>query len=166
MIIALITVIISFFLESIVSNFIGIDSKILVPLFTLISLIIIYPYFKSNNSAYLKACILIGLFYDFVYTDTLILNAMAFLTIGYFITKYNYLFSTNIPNLCIMIPLAIIIYRIFVYSILCLSEFISFSWDNLFLSIYSSLVINIIYGILIYLITNYFAKKYQIKKID
>lgn len=166
MIIAIITVIASFFLESIVSNFIGIDSKVLVPLFTLISLIIIYPYFKSNNSTYLKTCVFIGLFYDFVYTDTLILNAMAFLTIGYFITKYNYFFSTNIANLCIMIPLSIIIYRIFIYLILCLSGFIVFNWDNLFLSIYSSLVINIIYGLLIYLITNYFARKYKIKKID
>lgn len=166
MIVVLITVIVSFFLESIVSNFVGIDSKVLVPLFTLVSLIIIYPYFNSNNKDYFKTCIVIGLFYDFVYTDTFILNAMAFLTIGYFITKYNYLFSTNSVNLCIMIPLSVTLYRIFIYSILCLAGFISFNTDNLFLSIYSSIVINIIYGLIVYIITNYFAKKYRIKKID
>lgn len=166
MILVSITVILSFFLESIVSNFISINSQVLIPLFTIVSLIIIYPYFKGKESNYFKVCAVIGFCYDIVFTDTPLMNLLLFLFIGYMIHLMNKLISTNIINVCIMILSCVILYRVSSYGILCLAGFLSFNWLSLIRSIYSSLLLNMIYGMLIYFVTDFFARKYRIYKID
>lgn len=166
MILVSITVILSFFLESITSNFIGINSEVMVPLFTIVSLIIIYPYFKGKESNYFKVCAVVGLCYDIVFTDTPLMNLLLFLLIGYVIHLVNHIMNTNVINICIMILICVIVYRMSSYGILCLAGFLSFNWISLITSIYSSLVLNMIYGIFLYLITDFFARKYHIFKID
>ena len=92
---AIIVTVISFFLESIVSNFVSINSDLFLPLFTIVSLVIIYPYLKKERANYYKIAAVLGLFYDIVYTDTLILNLFLFVMTAYFITKMNYILSNN-----------------------------------------------------------------------
>lgn len=166
MILVSITSILSFFLESIVSNFIDIGNQVFVPLFTIVSLIVIYPYFKGKESNYFKACAVIGLCYDIVFTDTLLMNLLLFIFLGYIIHFMNKLISTNIINICIMVLICVVVYRMSSYGILCLAGFLSFNWLNLIRSIYSSLVLNMFYGMIIYLITDFFARKYRVYKID
>lgn len=164
--VVVITVIISFLLESIVSNFISLDSQLFMPLFTLVSLLIVYPFFNKKESDYLKLCAITGLFYDIVYTDTLLFHLLLFVMLGYLITKINNVVNTNFISICFMIPIIIILYRILSYSILCLSGFLLFDWANLGESIYSSLLLNIIYGEFIYIITDRVAKKHKVYKVD
>ena len=108
---AIIVTIISFFLESLVSNFVSIHSNLFLPLFTIVALVIIYPYFKKERSNYYKVAAILGLFYDIVFTDTLILNLFLFLMTAYFIAKMNYMLSNNYFNVALMTVLAIAFYR-------------------------------------------------------
>ncbi len=166
MVIVIVTAIVSFFLESIVSNFVALDSQLWIPLFSLVSLIIIYPYFKGQEQNYLKVCALIGFCYDIVFTDTLLMNFVIFIGIGVLIQGINHIFSTNMINICFMVPVIVALYRLVSYLILCLAGFFHFEWQSLGVSIYSSLLLNIMYAVIVYLITDRIAKRYRIYKVD
>lgn len=158
--------ILSFFLESIISNFIPLDSHFFVPLLSLMSLILIYPYFNGEKEDYIKVSALMGFLYDVVFTDTLLLNLVLFILIGLFICFLNRLFSTNFFSIVLVSVLVIIAYRFMNYGILCLSGLFEFQMIRFIDSILCSLLLNVIYVILLYFITDFLAKKYRIRKLD
>lgn len=166
MIIVIPVVIFSFFFESIYSNFIAIDTPLLAPLFSIISLVIIFPYFNNNDFKYLKYCAIIGLCYDMVFTNTLIFNMIVFLSVGVIIKLVNIFISNNPLNVTLISLIAIVFYRVITYLVLVIINYISFNQDILFKGVYSSLLINIIYGVFIYLVTDFFSRKYKVSKID
>lgn len=166
MIVVVFTLIISFLLESIVSNFVSLDSILFVPLFTLVSLIIVSPYFNKREADYLKVCAVVGLFYDIVFTDTLCFHLLLFVLLGILISKIMSYINFNFISLCILIPIFITLYRIFSYCIICFSGFLSFDWQALGESIYSSFLLNLFYGMILYFITDKLAKKYHVYKVD
>jgi len=160
-----ISVIISFFLDSILTSFIPIDS-ILLPLFSLISLIIIHPYFHKEENSYLIFSFLLGLLYDIVYTDTIFLNAFIFLLLAFIIKLINDYISNNMFNVSIMSLLLVIIYRTITYFVLVIINYLTYDFHDLLVCIYSSLILNVFYAILLYLITDFVSKKYKIDKIE
>ncbi len=164
--IALIVTILSFFLESIVSNFVSINSDLFLPLFTIVALVIIYPFFKKDRSTYFKIAAILGLFYDVVFTDTLIVNFFLFLMTAYFIEKVNYMLSNNYLNVAIITALSIAFYRSISFLVLVIIGYLPFSWYSLARGITTSLLLNIIYAVLLYGITDFIARKYHITKID
>ena len=166
MIIVFTTLIISFLLDGVLSNIITIHNNMLIPLLSVMSLIIIYPYFKKDDIKYLEYIFIYGLIYDLVYTDTLILNAIIFTFIGLIIIGINIIISNNYLNISLISFLVIISYRIMTYFILVFTRYLEFNINSLVKSITSSLLLNIIYVILMFLITDYISNKYDIKKID
>jgi len=122
----IIVLIISFILDSLISNFIPLNS-ILMPLFTLMSLIIIYPYFNNHKNKYLLACFATGVCYDLIYTNTIITHAFLFLVIGFIITRLNLILSNNYVNVAIM-AVIIIIYGIICMVILCWKSSLAKQW--------------------------------------
>lgn len=163
---AIIVTIISFFSESLVSNFVSIHSNLFLPLFSIVALVIIYPYFKKERSNYYKVAAILGLFYDIVFTDTLILNLFLFLMTAYFITKMNYMLSNNYFNVALMTVLAIAFYRSISFFVLVIIGYLPFSWFALGRGIMTSLVLNVIYAVILYGITDFISHKYHITKID
>ena len=158
-------IIISFILDSVISNFISLNS-LFMPLFTLMSLIIVYPYFKGNIKNYFTVCFITGLFYDLVYTDTIVIHAFLFLLIGFIITRLNLVFSNNYLNVIIMAIITIIFYRFVSYILLLITNNISFSFMILLKSIYHSLILNIIFVFFTFMITDRISFKFKIKKSD
>jgi rod shape-determining protein MreD len=160
----IIILLISFYLEGIISNLLNIN--FLIPLFTLVSLIIIYQYLYNLKNDYYKLCFIIGLLYDIAYTDTLFLNACLFLFIGFIITKLNIIITNNTFNVIILSILIINIYRILTFIILILINYIDLNFYNLFISIVNSLIINIIYVVILYKITDLISRKKGIYKMN
>ena len=161
-----IVTIISFLLEGVFSNMVNITNSFFVPLFSIVILIIIYPYFNHEESSFLKTCFVLGLAYDFIYTDTLIVNACIFLIIGYFIIWLNSWLSNHSISVLFMSFITIIVYRVLMYTILIIVGFLPINLNSLFISIYSSIILNLLYADILYLICDYFSKKCNIKKID
>ncbi len=161
-----VVVILSFFLEGFASNVVGINTQLFTPLFSVVSLLIIYPYFNHEEGNLLKCCFALGLFYDLVYTDTLIVNACLFVVVGLFIRFLNSFLSNHMISISIMIFFTVLMYRIIMYAILVVVGFLPFDWTVLLKSVYSSFLLNMIYGVILYITTDYFSKKYHIKKID
>ena len=146
-------VIVSFILDNIVSNFLNYNS-IFNPLFTLLSLVLIYPSFNKRSNNYYIYVFILGFIYDVAITNTLFLNAFIFILLAYFIKlifnkiPYNYL-SVLIITLC-----SIIYYRVITYAILIILNYLDFNLFYLFKSIYTSILLNIIYISILYLIIN------------
>jgi rod shape-determining protein MreD len=157
-----IILVVSVLLEGILSNFLPING-LLTPLFTLVALIIIYPFFKDNYFDYYKYAFITGIVYDLLYTDTIIFDAIVFCFMVFIITKLCVMLSDNYVNVSIITVLCIIIYRCVTYSLLLLVGNVSWNFMTLLASIYNSLIINIIYCILLFGLTNYLKKKLKIR---
>lgn len=158
--------IISFFLQGILSKYISINTNVLNLLFPIVALIIIYPFFRKNNKKYYTYALIYGFLYDLIYTDTFIFYAGLFLIIGFIISILNIIFSNNIINIGFITALVITIYRTITYIILVIINYLNFDINILFKSIYSSLLLNVIYAIIIYFISDKISYKYRIQKID
>ena len=160
----IITVLISFVLESILSKFIAIDTKLFEPLTTIVALVIIYPYFRKYENRYYYLLFGTGLLYDIMYTNTFLLNAIIFVILGVVIKHANKLFSSNFINISLVTAVTIIIYRIITYLILCIINYLSFDIKDLFFSLTSCLLLNMIYSIILYMIIEFiYQRSHRVK---
>lgn len=151
----------SFFLDGILSKYI-LPNTFFLPLFTIVSLVIIYPYFNNNNFRYFKFISLIGLLYDITYFNTLFYNFFIFIILGFIIGLLNYLLSNNLYTNLLTTIIIIIIYRIILFLIIFIFKNHTYSLFELLQSIYKSLILNIIYCIVIYILTEIYSRKYKI----
>lgn len=149
---------ISLILDSIISNYILLSTNFFLPLFTLTSLVIIYP-FINNDRKYLKILIIVGLLYDGL-TNTLFIQTILFIILMSFVKYVTSYLNSNLLNSLITLILTIILYRVMYYLILVMSNNYQFDINVLFKSIYASFILNIIYGIISYAILLKFKKKY------
>lgn len=158
-------IVFSLFFESSFSNIIPFNS-ILTPLFLITSLVIMYPYFRNKNINFLISCLLCGIFYDVIFSNSSFVNTISFVVfggiiiLGYNYIKYNIL-SSNILNVVV-----IVLYRIISYLILCIIDYSNFNGFSLLEGIYNSIIINVIYGIIIYIIMDKISKIFKIKRIE
>lgn len=159
-----IILIMSFYLEGILSKLITVN--FLIPLTTLISLILIYPYLNNKKNKYYIICFTIGLLYDITYTNTFLLNASIFLLLGYLITKINIIITNNSFNVILISFIIIMFYRLITYLILLFIDYLEFNINILFNSITYSLLFNFIYISFIYKIMDIISKKRGIYKKD
>ena len=157
----IIILVISFLLEGIVSNFVPMNG-FLIPLFTLISLIIIYPLFDETNEYY-KYAFVTGLVYDLFYTDTILFHAIIFCFIALIITRLNLVLSDNYLNVLVIIALCILIYRIINYVFLVIVGTVMFDVADLLFSVLNSYVINLIYGLIVFFVVKKLQRKYKYK---
>ena len=156
--------VLSIILDIIISKYVSNDS-LFIPLFTIISLIIIYPYFHKPYK-YFKYCANLGILYDIAYTNTLFYNFFIFILLGFIISFFYYLFS-NTLNITILISIITIVsYRIINLLFFIIFKKIDFNFDIFLKSIYSSLIINIIYCILGYILTKKYSKKHNILRTN
>lgn|SRR5574344_935433 len=159
----IVIMIISFLLDGIISNIVGMNS-ILLPLTLLTSFIIIYPYFCKDNKKYLIYLIIAGVFYDLAYGDIYLLNVIIFPIMGLFISFLYDNLSTNTFTFILKLLLVVSIYRLVTYIVYLVFSVSHFNILLLFTSIYRSLLLNIIYGLILYLITNIISNKFKISR--
>ena len=155
----------SFLFEAMFTNLVSTNS-IFIPLFTLTTLVLVYLYFKKKNFNYVLVCLILGIFYDIAFADSVFVNTICFGIMGglniliYNYVKYN-IYTSNIINIIIIIT-----YRIISYIILLSINFITFNGNILFKGIYSSLLINIAYGVILYFIIELLAKIFNKKRVE
>ena len=155
----------SFLFESSFTNVVN-SYSFLTPLFFLTSLTMLYPYFKKNNFNFVIVSIICGLFYDIGFTGTPFINTISFgICSGLIILGYNYM-NYNIVNSNFINIIVIFIYRVISYLLLCIIDYVGFDIMTLLEGIYNSLLVNVIYGIIIFIIINLIAKIFNIKRVE
>lgn len=160
-----IILIFSFLFETMFTNIVTIDS-FLIPLFLLTSLSILYPYFKKNKLTFFIASVICGFFYDIMVTNSPFINTISFgICSAFIILGYNYM-NYNIVNSNFINIIVICIYRIVSYLLLCIIDFVKFNEMSLLEGIYNSLLVNVVYGIIIFIIVSLIAKIFNIKRVE
>ena len=115
MIFQIVIVIISFFLDGILSNFLPYmlgDISLFTPYLTLVSLIVIYPFFKKRPRDYFILIGIMGFLYDLFYTNLLFTHAIFFLLIGYIVSFIYKKMELNLLTNLFLIILVIIFYQL------------------------------------------------------
>lgn len=156
MIIAITYVIISFLLDSLMSNILSFEltnPSYFKTIYSLISLVILYNHF-DNQKKYLYILIVLGIFFDIVYTNTFILNLVVFLIIYLILSKLDYIITTNIFTINLKSIVCISSYHILTYIILLLANYNNYSIKLLGIILLRSIAMTIIYTTISYLIIN------------
>lgn len=152
---------VSFITQMILSNFLTNS----LPLFVIPALIVVYPYFKDDLK-YLAVCFIYGMFYDIFISSFTLMNTFMFLLIGTIITILNKQWNNNIFNNIIFFVMLDIVYQTVYYFIVSLIENISWTSYLNFSFILKTMIINIIFISILYIVTDKISKKYKIYKID
>lgn len=160
-----IIIITSFLLEGITTNLISMNS-LLIPVFTITSFVITYPYFnKEKKYLFLLTSLSVGICYDIVYTNSLFINTFSFIICSLIIILIHNFLSHRVYNVMLINIFILILFRICTYFLLTtFSNNMSFNKELLFKGIYSSLILNIIYGLILYFVCDKLAKKLNIIK--
>ncbi len=162
--IPIIIVIVSFLLDGILTNYLPFlvnQLSLFTPLLTLVSIFIIYPFFRKQEKKYYWIAFIIGLLYDLFYTNLLFLNGVLFLAIAIF-TKWIYknYEITFIRNI-LYIAIIIILYESCYALILWIFQMVPITIPKVIYKIMHSLILNILYTEIIYLIMKWIPKKYK-----
>ena len=153
----IVILLVSFLLEGIISNFVPING-FLAPLFTLVALIMICPLF-SESTDYYKYAFFTGLAYDLFYTDTIIFHAIIFCFMAFIIMRLNIVLSDNFINALITVSVCILMYRVLTYGLLVFINNMSFEVLALINSILKSLILNLIYGMILFVVIRKLKRK-------
>ncbi len=159
-------IILSFILEGTISNLVS-PNSIILPLFTMTSLVICYPYFnKTKKYHFIITSIIIGIIYDIAYTNSLFINTFTFIICCLIIIYIDNYIHDSLLNKTIINIIMILLFKTISYLLLFIFGFIKFNYNILLKGIYSSLVLNIIYGIILYFICDFISRKFNLKKYE
>ena len=162
--IPIIIIVLSLFFDGLLTNYLPFlvnDLSLFTPLLTIVSIFMIYPYFRKELKKYFIIVASIGIIYDLLYTNLLFFNAILFLLIA-IITRFIYKnYEITFFRLVIYIILIIVIYESATALILLIFNLVPITISKLLYKIYHSLILNIIYGELIYLVLKLLPKKYK-----
>lgn len=158
---------ISFFLQGILSNFIGYtyqDVSIFSTVYVLITLLLIYPYFE-NKKKYLILLVVFGWLMDVVYANTFLLNISLFYLLYKFSSLFHFLFPYNLVTINISSVLSVFVYHILSFSLLGLLRFDEYSFVMLVRILGCSIIMTVIYTTVSYLVIKFIKQRIELKEV-
>lgn len=164
MMISVIILVVSFLLDGILSNFLPYmvgDLSLFTPMFTIVSLVIIYPFFTKKLKYYFITCFLVGLVYDFMYTNLLFYNAVLFLAVGLMLMfLYRYIRPSWL-SLILFIVVVIAGYECMNALVILAFQLVPMTFYRLLYKISHSLLLNLCYGEILYFIIWLLPERYK-----
>ena len=167
MIVCVLSLIISLFLQGGISNFLGYtisNLSIFSAVYVLINLVVIQQYFEDSKKN-LILIIVFGLLMDQVYTNTCILCTCIFIVIYYFNKLLNFFLPYNLFTVNLFSLLSMVVYHLFSFLILVILGFDSYGLLILFKVIGCNIIMTIIYTSILYLVIDYIYKRFDLKII-
>ena len=160
---------ISLMLDGILTNFLPYNVSnlsLFTPLTTLVSLIIIYPLYYHRNRDYYIMAFILGIIYDLFYTNLLFLNGFLFLLMALLYLKLHREIGESVIRILINILLCIVIYELLTASVILVFNLVPITFSKVLYKIGHSLLLNLIYGEILYLILKLVPKKYYKSHIN
>ena len=157
MTISIIYLFICLLLEFLMSNFFSStlsSISLFTTIYTIIGLVILYPYFNNDKKFYLLA-IICGILFDILYTSTFMFNLVLFIIVGIMIKILYNIFPENVFMTNLISFIIIMIYHIFCFSILNLLSNISYDFILLINIITHSIIMTIIYTSVCYYVIKF-----------
>ena len=155
---------ISIILDGVLTNYLPYlvnDLSFFTPLLTVVSIFILYPLNRKKETKFFIIMFIVGIIYDLLYTNLLFLNGLLFVLIA-LLSKVIYKnFETSYFKLIIYTILIIIVYESVYAGILFIYRVVPITFYKLIYKISHTLILNIIYTEILYLIINKLPKKYK-----
>lgn len=167
--IPIVIVFISLILDGITTNYLPYlvnNLSPLTPLLTITSLVIIYPFYKKKIKKYYALAIMLGLLYDLMYTNLFLTNAAIFLILSIIINDIYKSFNINGFRIILYVAFIICTYEVILATTLIVFNIVPITVQSLLYKIANSLVLNLMYGQLLYNIIRLIPKKYTNLKIN
>ena len=166
MLISIVIVIISFILDGVLTNFLpyGVGNlSLFTPLTTLVSIVVIYQlfYHNHNHKKYYIICSVVGFLYDLFYTNLLFFHTLLFLLIGYITTILYKQLGESYIRILINLFITIVVYELATSLCIIIFNLVPISIGRIAYKISHSLLFNLIYGEIIYIIIKLIPKKYR-----
>lgn len=143
----------SFILDIILSNvlpFMKGDLSIFTSLFVPITIYLIYPFYKNQELRYYIESFIIGIIYDLIFTNLLFFDGVIFLIISLVSVKIYKNFIVDKYKNIMYVFLIIILYEFLVASIFLIFNLVPISFYDFIYKISHTLLINVVYGSLLY----------------
>ena len=160
----IIILIVSVMLDGLLTNYLPFlvnDLSYFTPLLTVVSIFMLYPLNRKKEKNFYKIIFVTGIIYDLLYTNLLFLNGLLFLLIT-LVSKYTYKnFDVTWFKLIIYTVIIIVIYETSYASILFIFRVVPVTLNKLYYKISHTLILNIIYTEILYVIIKYLPKKYR-----
>ena len=164
MIVSIIYLVVSFILENVMASIfpatLG-NISYFTTIYTIIAIVVIYPYF-ANEKKYYTLVIIFGALFDILYTSTLLLNVVFFLLIALVIKILNTNMSDNIFTINVI---SIILYHLLSFIILNLETSQTYSLILLGNIITHSIIMTIVYTSISYVIIKLIYNKLDMKQV-
>lgn len=161
---AIVIMILSLLLDGLLTNYLPYlvnDLTYFTPLLTLTSIFIIYPLYRKKEKEYFISIFILGLVYDLLYTNLLFFNAVLFVFIGFIIRFIVKNFELSYVKIIIYMVLIVIFYESLTVLFLGLYNIVPVSINKLIYKILHSLILNMIYGELLFIVIRLLPKKYK-----
>ena len=139
-------------------NNLSLFTSLIVP----ITIYLIYPLYNKRTSNYLITSFFIGEIYDLIFTNLLLFNGILFILIAIITYILNKHFNINKFTNIIFIILIITFYETTSSTIFIILNNINITTNDIIYKITHSLLINILYGYIMYYFLNR-KKKYELK---
>lgn len=160
----IIIMIISLILDGVITNYLPfmVDNlSLFTPLFTLVSIFIIYPFYRKKEKQYYITIFILGLLYDLLYTNLLFFNAVIFVFLGFIIRIIVKNFEVDYIKIIIYIVILITLYESLTAGVLLVFNIVPITAGKLLYKISHSLLLNIIYAEILFIIIKKLPKKYR-----
>lgn len=160
----IIIIITSIILDGLLTNYLPYlvnDLTLFTPMLTLVTIFIIYPFYRKKIKKYYLIVFIIGIIYDLLYTNLLFFNAILFLIIAYISRFIHKNYEVTYLRIIIYIPVLIIIYESLTALIILIFNLVPITFERLYYKITHSLLLNIIYVEIITLIINLLPNKFK-----
>lgn len=156
--------IISLLLDGLLTNYLPYlvnDLSYFTPLFTLISIFIVYPLYRKKEKEYFISIFILGFVYDLLFTNLLFFNAVLFVFIGFIIKYIIKNFELGYIKIIIYVLLIVIFYESLTALFLGVFNIVPITIDRLIYKITHSLLLNIIYSELLFIIIKLLPKRFK-----
>lgn len=158
-------IVLSFLLDGVLTNFLPFfqgDLSFLTPYFTIVVLFLAVPFFtrKKEIKNYYILAIVLGILYDLFYTNLLVVHAVLFAVLAFFFRKTWENMQINWITIPLLLILFIGFYHLLFIGLLLLFHSVQVSVLD-FLYVWShSILLNLLYGEMIYFAFSTWNKKY------
>ena len=166
-IISIISLIFSFLIQGISSNYLSSGLRnlsLFLTIYPIINLLIVTPHFE-NNKKILLLVIVTGILVDTVYTNTFVLNACIFVAVFYVAKYFHFFFPYNLLTINVSSLISIMLYHIINFLFLSIIRYDNYSIQTLLSILSHSILMTIIYTSILYLIIEWLVNKLELKEV-
>ena len=155
---------ISMILDGVLSNFLPyLEGNLswFTPCFTMVSVLLIYPFYHKKEKQYFITVFVLGLIYDLFYTNMLFYNAVMYVGLGFLIYYFQNNTKTTFVRILVETILLIVVYETATGILLWGFQLVPITFEKVFYKLSHSLLLNVLYAEFLYGIIQLLPKKYK-----